>query len=265
MPAMAAGNEDAFAAAVRVTASRYRRVAPVAARFVGGKLRRDPVYRQLAEHGPHPAPIVDLGCGLGQTGLLLAALQPGVPVLGIDWDPRKLRRARRAADGLAGVVFARADIRRCPVGPAHSRVGPRSADTEAGRFRWEGVPADLERPASVPAERFPNGVGTVLLLDVLHYHPPAEQDTLLAAAAAALAPGGRLWLRDLDAAAGLRATATRVQERLARWLRWHRGVTLHYRAAAELAGVLERLGLRVNVEPSWRGTPFGNVLITAIR
>lgn len=242
---MAAGSEDAFAAAVRVTASRYHRVAPVAARFVGGKLRRDPVYRQLAERGPHPAPIVDLGCGLGQTGLLLAALQPGVPVLGIDWDPRKLHRARRAADGLTGVVFARADIRRCPVGPAHSRVGLRSA--------------------SVPAERFPNGVGTVLLLDVLHYHPPAEQDTLLAAAAAALAPGGRLWLRDLDAAAGLRAAATRVQERLARWLRWHRGVTLHYRAAAELAGVLESLGLRVNVEPSWRGTPFGNVLITAIR
>lgn len=105
----------------------------------------------------------------------------------------------------------------------------------------------------------------MLLLDVLHYHPPAEQDTLLAAAAAALAPGGRLWLRDLDAAAGMRAAATRVQERLARWLRWHRGVTLHYRAAAELAGVLERLGLQVTVEPSWCGTPFGNVLITAIR
>lgn len=241
MPAMAAGSEDAFAAAVRVTALRYHRVAPVTARFVGGKLRRDPVYGQLAERGPHPAPIVDLGCGLGQTGLLLAALQPGVPVLGLDWDPRKLCRARRAADGLTGVVFARADIRHCPVGPAYSRVNP---------------------PSAVP---LPVGAGTVLMLDVLHYHPPAEQDSLLAAAAAALAPCGRLWVRDLDAAAGWRMTATRVQERLARWSGWHRGVTLHYRTAAELTSVLEALGLRVTVEPSWRGTPFGNVLITATR
>lgn len=40
MPAMAAGSEDAFAAAVRNTVSRYRPLAPVAARFVAGKLRQ---------------------------------------------------------------------------------------------------------------------------------------------------------------------------------------------------------------------------------
>lgn len=232
MPAMADATDAPFEAAVRATVARYRRCAPVAARFVGGKLRRDPVYRQLAERGPHAGPIVDLGCGLGQTGLLLAMLQPGVAVLALDWDLRKLRRARRAGEGLAGVAFARADIRRVPI---------------------------------VPAERLSDGVGTVLLLDVLHYHPPAEQDALLAAAASMLAPGGRLWIRDLDAAAGWRAATTRAQERLARWLRWHRGVTLHYRAAAELVGVLERQGLRVSIEPSRRGTPFGNVLITATR
>lgn len=212
-------------AAIRQTVLCYRRAAPAAAWFVAGKLRRDPVYRQLAERGPHPEPIVDLGCGLGQTGLLLKALQPGAPVLGLDWDLRKLRRARRAAAGLANVQFVRADIR---------------------------------RPAVVQS-------GTVLLLDVLHYHPPAEQDALLAAAAALLAPGGRLWLRDLDAAAGWRAKATRAQERLARFLGWHRGVTLHFRPATELSTVLHAVGLHPTVEPSWQGTPFGNVLITATR
>lgn len=226
-----AGGADPFADAVQATVSRYRRFAPLAARFVGGKLRRDPVYRQLAERGPHAGPIVDLGCGLGQTALLLAALQPGVVALGVDWDPRKLRRGCRAGGGLAGVAFVRADIRRAPFAAARHGLG----------------------------------AGTVLLLDVLHYHRPAEQDALLAAAAAMLAPCGRLWIRDLDAAAGWRATATRAQERLARWLGWHRGATLHYRAASELVGVLERLRMRVTVEPSWRGTPFGNVLITASR
>ncbi|MGH9380383.1 MAG: class I SAM-dependent methyltransferase [Thermoanaerobaculia bacterium] len=214
-----------FEAAARQTVARYRRSTPAAAWFVAGKLRRDPVYRQLAERGPHPGPIVDLGCGLGHTGLLLAALQPGASVLGLDWDLRKLRRARRAAAGIANVRFARADIRRL-------------AATKAG---------------------------TVLLLDVLHYHPPAEQDALLAAAAALLTPGGRLWVRDLDTAAGWRATATRAQERLARWMGWHRGATLHFRPAAELVGVLQGIGLHATVQPSWQGTPFGNVLITAVR
>jgi uncharacterized protein (DUF2062 family) len=104
---------------------------------------------------------------------------------------------------------------------------------------------------------------TVLLIDVLHYLPLAEQDALLRAAAEALAPGGRILVRELDRARSWRSASTRALEWLARKTGLNRGRASVYRPAAELIAVLERAGLRCDLQGASERTPFANVLIVA--
>jgi 2-polyprenyl-3-methyl-5-hydroxy-6-metoxy-1,4-benzoquinol methylase len=196
----------------------------VAAGYVRGKLRHDPVYRQLVERAPLPAPLLDVGCGRGQTIVLLALAQPGLAACGLDWDEPKLAVARAAARDLPHVRFASADVR------------------------------DAVLPPS----------GTVLLLDVLHYQTPSAQDVLLARAAAAVLPGGVLFVREIDGAAGWRARLTTWQERLGCWLGVNRGAGMHVRPADELAAKLEAAGLRTTRVASAAGA-LANVLLEARR
>lgn len=212
-------------AACARTVARYRAVGRGVAGWIAFKLRWDPVYRQLAERGPYSGSLVDLGCGRGQAAILLAELHPELAIAGYDWDRGKLDQARRAARGLSAIDFHAADVRH------------------------------LELPEA----------DTYLLIDLLHYGAPPEQDVLLMQTASALRPGGRLFVRDLDADGGWRSLATRGQERLARLLGLHRGATLAWRPAAELVSILERAGLAVTRMPSWGRTPFSNVLIEARR
>jgi 2-polyprenyl-3-methyl-5-hydroxy-6-metoxy-1,4-benzoquinol methylase/uncharacterized protein (DUF2062 family) len=104
---------------------------------------------------------------------------------------------------------------------------------------------------------------TVLLIDVLHYLPLAEQDALLTAAARALAPGGRLLVRELDAGRSLRSALTRANEWLARKTGFNRGRASQYRPARELTTLLEGQGLPCEVQGASERTPFANVLIVA--
>ncbi|HSS50274.1 MAG TPA: methyltransferase domain-containing protein [Thermoanaerobaculia bacterium] len=105
----------------------------------------------------------------------------------------------------------------------------------------------------------------ILLLDVLHYLAPADQEALLSRAAAALAPGGILLMRDADAGGGWRFTATRLQERFSSLLRGHLRPRFHYRSAAQWQEMLSRLGLAVDVQPMGMGTPYANVLLAGRR
>jgi hypothetical protein len=103
------------------------------------------------------------------------------------------------------------------------------------------------------------------LFDVLHSLPPPAQERLLAQAAAALAPGGVLLIREADAAAGLRFALTRAADHLRALLRREGKERFHYRSAGAWRELLEGAGLQVRSEPS-RGTiPFANVLLTARR
>jgi len=197
-------------------------------RFVAGKLRRDPVFRRLPEHLPEEGRVVDLGSGRGQLALMLAKLWPGRAVVSIDWDERKVESARAAARDLPG--------------------------GEGLRFMQGDA-----RTAEIPAAR------CVVMLDLLHYFPAAEQDALLARAAAALEPGGRLLVREADAAGGLRFRLTAFFERLALGSGVTRGEGLVFRPAAEIAAALEALGTSVRVLPMSEGTPLANVLFVADR
>lgn len=129
----------------------------------------------------------------------------------------------------------------------------RSADGSA-RFEVRDL---LDLPA--------DPVDTVLLFDVLHYLPFAEQDQLLRECSARVARG-QILIRELDAAPGARSAFTRASEALARLFGLHRGrAGRHYRPAAELVTVLGELGFACEVRGASEGTPFGNVLIIATR
>ncbi len=215
-----------FEAARARTRARYRR-APTSDRYyVTCKMSIDPVFKLLSELPGSFDSVLDLGCGRGQLALLLLELGRATRVLGIDSDARKVEIAVSAA--AYGTELAPAEF----------------------------IAGDLGNMSLPKAD-------TILIVDVLHYLPLAEQDALLRAAATALTPGGRLLIRELNAKPDARSGFTRFTEWWARLTGVNRGRATHYRPASELTGVLEDAGLHCTVQGASERTPFGNVLIVA--
>jgi 2-polyprenyl-3-methyl-5-hydroxy-6-metoxy-1,4-benzoquinol methylase/uncharacterized protein (DUF2062 family) len=127
--------------------------------------------------------------------------------------------------------------------------------------RMAGPEAEF-RVGEVTAGALPEA-DTVLLIDVLHYLPPAEQDALLRSASRALSPGGRLLVREVDAEPSARSATTRALEWLARKTGVNRGRATAYRPARELIEVLEAAGQPCSLQGASARTPFANVLIVA--
>lgn len=194
--------------------------------YVAAKLALDPVFELIAALPGDFGRVLDLGCGRGQLGLLLLELGRASHVSGVDSDARKIEVARAAGPE---ADFRAADL-------AHGSLG--LADGEAA--------AD-----------------TILLVDVLHYLPLAEQDQLLEAALGALSQGGRLVIRDLDGEPSARSWVTRLFEWIARRTGLNRGRATSYRPAREVTALLERAGLPCSVQGASERTPFANVLIVA--
>ncbi len=204
-------------------------VARVAARYPGrwnqgwarGKVAGDPVYRAVLALLPEAGTLVDLGCGEGYLLALARERRPGLDLVGLDHDERRLALARAALEGEARVRL------------------------EGGDAREAGLP-----PADVLA-----------CLDVLHYLPPAEQDALVRRMARALRPGGTLLVRDAEAGAGWRSALTAWSERFMVAVGRHRGLGVYLRPRAELEAAMAAAGLAVEVRPCAEGTPFSNVLL----
>ena len=216
-----------YARLVEAASAPYRAAGRFAWHFARGKLAGDPVFRHLlqARRIPENARLLDLGCGQGLLAALLAAA--GAP--------------RLAA--YRGLELMARDVAR-----AHRALG---ADC--------GV-----RQGDIRSAEF-GAADAVVILDVLHYLRPQEQDAVLRRARAALAPGGVLLLRVGDAAAGL-------PFRLGNWVDWtvalargHGATRFHCRSVAQWRSALEALGCTVQAEPMSRGTPFANVLLAARR
>jgi uncharacterized protein (DUF2062 family)/trans-aconitate methyltransferase len=224
------------------TSRRYIPAGVFAWEFVRGKLRHDPLYFALLARGglPEEGLLLDLGCGRGILMALLATARaqaergifpagwtapgPGLRFQGVDFRDKAARAARQALGGEA--TISTADLRAL-------------------------------RPGELPQ------AAAIFLLDVLHYLAPEEQEELLDHAAAALAPGGLLVVREADAAAGGAFARTRAAERLAALLRGDLRQRLAFRSAAEWTARLAERGLAVRAIPMSRGTPFANVLLEA--
>lgn len=215
----------AFRALARRAAARYPARDRYARHFAYGKLTRDPVFEYLLREPllARDARILDLGCGQG----LLAALL--------------------AAEG------------------AHGRLRYRGIDLSArdiGRAR-AAAPSGCEFVAGdIRTSEF-GRADVALLLDVLHYVGPEDQDDVLRRVREALAGGGTLLMRVADVTAGLRFRITAALDRAAMRLRGHRVGRLHHLPLAERASRLEALGFRVEARPMSEGTPFANVLLVA--
>lgn len=90
--------------------------------YVRWKVRTDPVYAAAAE--PllgRTNPLLDLGCGIGILPFYLRELGYGAPILGIDFDRRKIDLARVAAQRYRGIDFIAGDARE-PLPDGHDVV-----------------------------------------------------------------------------------------------------------------------------------------------
>jgi 2-polyprenyl-3-methyl-5-hydroxy-6-metoxy-1,4-benzoquinol methylase len=195
--------------------------------YVFCKLMLDPVYDAvLAELRTAPdLPVLDIGCG---PGLLAAVLRAGglsAPIHGIDYDPRKTEAATRALQDQSGCTFA----------PGDARTG------------------------------LPGHAGHVTILDILQYFTPEEVAGLLAAAAARVAPGGRLLIRTCLREDSWRFRLTRVGDWIAKTSTWMKDSASHYPTRGELTATLQAAGLTGTVRRLSGRLPFNNYLLAFSR
>lgn len=191
--------------------------------YVWCKLRTDPLYsaisRQLAGNSQ---PLLDIGCGLGLLAHYLRCHGFSAPVLGLDYDSRKIRAATAAAEaaGDASLTFREFDAR----------------------------------------QPLPEHRGNVTILDILQFFTPAEQETLLRDATTKLEPGGQLIIRSGLEDPSLRFSITRAADHIARATRWMRSAPVHYPTAESIRRILSPSGT-VEITPLSGKIPFNNHLI----
>ena len=215
---------------IEAVAWRYRSCGRFVIGFVRGKLKHDPIYRELLNLPVwnQPGLIVDLGCG---RGILLAALN-SARSLGL------LEGGKSCKPALLGV-----ELNEKAAALAGTALGTEASITHA----------DI-RTVPIPPCRL------ALLIDVLYQLKPAEQEDVLQKAILALEPGGILLLREADAGAGWRYAITWLAEGTLRLTRRNATPRRHYRKSQEWREKLEGFGLTLESRSLSAGTPFANVL-----
>lgn len=194
--------------------------------YARGKLSSDPVFAAVvAEIGARPAPVLDIGCGIGLLGHYLRAAGIDSPYLGIDLDARKIAAARAGAD-------------------THLRLDFEQTSAEA-MPRWQGHVVMLDMLHYLERDR--------------------QRSLLAHAAGQIGSRGGALLIRNVLRDGTWRFQITRAEEALLRCSRWIRVPTRHYPSAEEIRRALADSGLSVNVTPLWGRTPFNSYLIRGRR
>ena len=202
-------------------------------------------YEFLASAFPAEGRILDLGSGHGLLALTLSTGSGGHEVIGIDHDPERVRLSEAAARKLPPSSRPRFEV-----GDLRESLGSFASGSLAG----------------------------VAMIDILHYFDAATQQSLISDAARAIAPGGVLVMREIDADAGIKAAVNRLYERLATGVGFTRaapnpdttsrlsqppafarsmlsfGAELAFRGMREWTSLLEDAGFSVRSQPC--GPPF---------
>ena len=215
--------QDPIERALKAAAARYIGAHPRFRWYALLKYRMDPCYRAIGQRVGTDSFTVDLGTGLGMLPVLLGELGERRRVLGIEWDPERMRCGIHAARGLPGVELVKGDLHTSPI------------------------------PAC----------DVITLIDVLHYYKADRQEALLKRCRAALRPGGRLLLREGDGARSGGARWTQIVEKWATRLRWNRGPEVRFRHISELRATLVKLGFQVGEAEVASWFLPGNVLLVA--
>jgi uncharacterized protein (DUF2062 family)/predicted methyltransferase len=238
----ASGDDRAFANLVTRAADRYVESSITAWEFARGKLLMDPVYRAalLSARLPSGGTLVDVGCGQGLTLALLA--EAGAAAANRTWPAHWCPPP--TFDRVVGI-----EARRRVAAIARRALG---SDAQVIEGDARATPLETAR--------------AVLLFDVLHLLPRADQESLIASIAARLEPGGVLLVREADASAGLRFTAVRLGNRLKAVVTGaFRRQTFQPRTEAEWRDCFGSHGFQVESMPMGQGTPFANVMFRLTR
>lgn len=194
--------------------------------YASVKLKTDPVYEAvfdaIDEANSPGLPVLDIGCGPGLLSFYLRERGCRSPILGIDFDARKIKMAK---------------------------------------WQAERYYEDLEFRVGDARENVPNFRGHVTILDILQYFTPEQQETVLQLAAREVAPGGVLVIRNCLADKSWRYRLTRVCDTFAFLVRWMKSNTRHYPTERRIRAVLELEGLKGEFSPLWGTTPFNSYLI----
>jgi SAM-dependent methyltransferase len=222
-------------------AAPYRRVSRFAWHFARGKLAGDPIFFSLLARGliPEGYRVLDLGCGQGLLPAWVLAARESFErgEWPADWPPPP------RLGSYCGIELAAADL-----GRAQAALG-KTLQFEEGDIR----DSDFGCP------------DLVVIMDVLHYLSPADQETVLRKVHAALPAGGLFLTRVGDAAAGLPFLLSKWVDYVVAFLRWGRVAPLHCRPLADWQYLLCRCGFSVDTLPMNGKRPFANLLLIARR
>lgn len=187
------------------------------------KMRMDPLYRAVhAKLAGSPLPLLDIGCGLGILAFFLKELGYRGEIDGIDYDAPKIATGSRVAASHYPDV-------RLAVGDAR----------EKRTFQ-----------------------GNVTLLDLLQFFEKEEQETVLRNAAACVAPGGSLIVRNCLNDGSWRFQITRAGDVFSRMTRWMKGSPVFYPTRESILATLAPLGFTAEIEPLHGRMPLSNYLLT---
>jgi cyclopropane fatty-acyl-phospholipid synthase-like methyltransferase len=174
-------------------------------------------FGAVADSVPFGGAILDAGCGHGLFALYLAVQSQARRITGVDIDEEKLAIARRAAR--TALVDDRVDFR------------------------------------SVKPDWLPDGHWDAIVeVDMLYLLGRPRAAVWLERAAAALEPGGRLVVKELDVTPAWKARWSRFQEVLAtRVVRITEGEDLELIPHTDVAAAMRAAGLTVDVQRLDRG------------
>ena len=218
-------------------AQPYRSAGNFAWHFAKGKLRGDPVFFGLLEHGliGDCSRLIDLGCGQG----LLASWLLEARALYESGDWPENWPAAPKVENIWGLELMPKDVKR-----ARTALGDR-ATFELGDMRT----ADFGQTEAA------------VILDVLHYIDHDAQEDVLRRVRAALPAGGTFITRIGDAAGGLPFYFSNWVDHAAFLLRGHRSYKVYCRTLNEWLEVLKRNGFEAAPLPMHKGTPFISVML----
>jgi SAM-dependent methyltransferase len=178
-----------------------------------------PLEKVAALVPPDVASVVELGCSAGVFANVLKARRPGLDVVGVDADERKINAAVKTAAGREGVAFV--------LGEAYGYVESRG-------------PFDA-----------------VAVVDMLYLLPPGRQDELIRLVAEKLRPGGYYIIKEMTDRPVWKKRWCYFQEWLAvRVLGLTDGAGIFLRAGDDYRVAMERAGLEVETFDLTRGYPY---------